>query len=115
VPCHGQLLPVGVLDALAKLLVAEHPAQASCDVQEAEHVQVVAVHAGHAFGEHHNSVVMVKRRECRIQYASVGVDPHQAYIAHSQHLEQLVQVCAVAAVQPSLVVDHKVACRAIRG
>src|ERR1043166_2130246 len=43
-----------LLQLFQKLFVADDPAQAARHVLQAEHVQVVAIHARHAVGEHHH-------------------------------------------------------------
>src|SRR6185503_19735432 len=98
-----------LLQFLEELLVGDYPAEAAGDVLQAEHVQVVAVHAGDAIGKHDDPVVEIERGERGVQHAGVGVDAHQHQVLHLQRLEQLAQVGAVEAVEALLVVDHVVA------
>src|SRR2546422_4714842 len=94
-----------LLQFLKELLVGQDPAEAARDVLQPQHVQVVAVHARHAVGQHDHAVIEVERGECGVEHAGVGVDAHQHYALDAQGVQQLAQVGAVEAVEPLLVVD----------
>src|SRR4029077_10675940 len=66
-----------LLQFFEKLFVGDHPAHAARYVLQAEHMQVVAVHAGHAIRQHHYTVVEVERGERGVEHAGIGVDAHQ--------------------------------------
>src|SRR5690349_6735811 len=89
----------GLLQFFEKLLVGDHPAHAARHVLQAEHMQVVAVHARDAVGKHDDPVVEIERRERRVQHAGVGVDAHQHDVLHAQRLQELPQVGAIEAVE----------------
>ncbi len=72
-------------------------------------MQVVAIHAGDAIGEHHDPVVEVERGERGVEHAGIRVDTHQNHVLHAQRLQKLPQVGAVEAVEALLVVDDVVA------
>src|SRR6267378_2744804 len=50
-------------DLVEELLVGDDPSQAARDVLQPQDVQIVAVHARDAIGEHDDAVVEVERRE----------------------------------------------------
>src|SRR3954464_7398962 len=52
-----------LLNLREELLIGDYPAQAARDVLQAERVKVVAVHARHAVGQHHDPVVEVEGGE----------------------------------------------------
>src|SRR5207249_4542696 len=63
-----------LLDLGEELLVRDHPAEAARNVLQPEDMQVVAVHARDAVGEHHHAVIEVEGGEGGIQHAGIGVD-----------------------------------------
>src|SRR6266850_7401096 len=105
VNCMARLL----LQFFEKLLVRDHPTEAAGHVLQPEHVQVIAVHAGHAIRQHDHAVVEVERRERRIEHAGVGIDAHQHHVLRAERLQELAQVGTVEAIQPLLVVDDVIA------
>src|SRR5438105_4723403 len=69
-----------------KLLVGDHPAEAARDVLESQDVQVVAVHAGDAVGEHHHAIVVVEGGERGVEHARIRIDAHQDHAFHLQRI-----------------------------
>src|SRR5947208_3193911 len=92
-----------LLQLFEKLLVGDHPAEAARNVLQSEDVQVIAVHARHAIGQHHHAVIEVERSERRIQYASIGVDSHQDESLGVERAQQLPEIRPIETIQALLV------------
>src|SRR6185369_864054 len=98
-----------LVDLVEELLIGDHPAEAARDVLQAQHVEILSVHASDAVGEHDHPIIEVERGEGGIQHAGVGVDAHEDHALHAQRIQKLPQVRAVKAIQALLVVDHVIA------
>src|ERR1044071_2490458 len=103
------LMRFPLVDLVEELLIGDDPAEAARDVLQAQDVEILAVHACDAVGEHDHAVVEVERGEGGIQHAGVGVDSHEDHALHAKRIQELPQVRAVEAIQALLVVDHVVA------
>src|SRR5262245_14714467 len=71
-----------LVDLVEKLFVADHPSETARHVLQPQHVQIVAVHAGDAIGQHDHAVVEVEGGERRVQHAGIGVDAHERHAFH---------------------------------
>src|SRR5258706_7975799 len=94
-------LMLRLLEFFEELLVRHHPAQAARDVLQPQHMQIVAVHAGDAVGQHHYPVTVVERGEGGVQHAGIGIDTQQDRGFHLQHIQQMLEVRVVKAVEKS--------------
>src|ERR1044071_7720462 len=61
-----------LLQFFEELLIGHHPAEAARDVLQPQLVQVIAIHAGDAVGQHHHPIAVVERGEGGVQHAGVG-------------------------------------------
>ena len=68
-------------------------------------MQVVTIHAGYTVRSNDNSVIVVECGKSRVQYAGIRVYPHQDHVLDAEDLEQRLQISAIEAIKPFLVVD----------
>src|SRR5262249_49143692 len=92
------LMLAPLVDLVKELLIGDPTAEAARDVLQSQHVEIVAVHARHAIGQHDDPVIEVERGEGGVQHAGIGVDSHQHNALRAERIEELLQVGAVEAV-----------------